>query len=236
VYNANHLFGFFSIFNPDIVKGAEVYKGAFPAQYGGRLSSVIDVKLKEGNKNKFGTSGGVGLITSRLTVEGPIQKGKSSFIISGRRTYIEPVINYINKQHVNDPNYEIIPNYYFYDLNTKVNYELGKKDRVYASFYMGRDAFQYRTKTNFDFIWGNTVGTLRWNHVFGTKMFCNTSILLSNSLILMIILWLPISMMWLLKQILNISQTTNMKLSSGPISHNTILVLAVCNRAPKTEA
>ena len=176
VYNANHLFGFFSIFNPDIVKGAEVYKGAFPAQYGGRLSSVIDVKLKEGNKNKFGASGGIGLITSRLTVEGPIQKGKSSFIISGRRTYIEPVIEYVNKQNVNDPNYEVIPNYYFYDLNAKINYELGKKDRVYASMYLGRDAFQYRTKSNFDFIWGNTVGTLRWNHVFGTKMFCNTSL------------------------------------------------------------
>ena len=180
IYNASHLFGFFSIFNPDIVNAAELYKGAFPAQYGGRLSSVIDVKLKEGNKNKFGASGGLGLIASRLTVEGPIQKGKSSFIISGRRTYVEPFIDYINNKNKDKPDYDIIPNYYFYDFNAKANVELGKNDRLLGSFYLGRDAFKYRTRSNFDFIWGNTTGSLRWNHVFGSKMFCNTSMYVSN--------------------------------------------------------
>lgn len=171
VYNANHLFGFFSIFNPDIVKGAELYKGAFPAQYGGRLSSVIDVKLKEGNKKKFGASGGIGLISTRLTLEGPIQKGKSSFIISGRRTYVEPFINWVNKSNEGKPDYTPIPGYYFYDINAKANYEIGKNDKLFAGFYVGRDAFSYRDRSSFDFIWGNTVGSLRWNHVFGSKIF-----------------------------------------------------------------
>ena len=180
IYNANHLFGFFSIFNPDIVKGAELYKGAFPAQYGGRLSSVIDVKLKEGNKTKFGASGGIGLISTRLTLEGPIQKGKSSFIISGRRTYVEPFINYINKANSKDTNYSPIPGYYFYDINAKANYEISEKDKLFASFYLGRDAFNYSQKSKFDFIWGNTAGSLRWNHVFGDKLFCNTSLYTTN--------------------------------------------------------
>lgn len=180
IYNANHLFGFFSVFNPDIVKAAELYKGAFPAHYGGRLSSVIDVKLKEGNKNKFSASGGIGLITTRMTIEGPLQKGRSSFIISGRRTYIEPLINYINNKNSGNPNYNPIPSYYFYDFNAKVNYEISKRDKVYVGFYLGRDAFSYKARSNFDFIWGNTAGSVRWNHVFGNKLFCNTSLFVTN--------------------------------------------------------
>ena len=131
VYNPNHLFGFFSTFNADAVKDLRLYKGGFPAQYGGRLSSVIDVKLKEGNKKKIEGAGGLGLISSRLTLEGPIQKDKSSFIVSGRRTYVDIFTRQINKSNADNPDAVLIPDYFFYDLNTKMNFKLGEKDHLY---------------------------------------------------------------------------------------------------------
>ncbi|HNM24279.1 MAG TPA: TonB-dependent receptor, partial [Saprospiraceae bacterium] len=163
VYNANHLFGFFSTFNSDAVKDLKVYKGGFPAQYGGRLSSVIDVRMKEGNNQKFSGSGGLGLIASRLTLEGPIQKDKSSFIVSGRRTYADLITRAVNRANEDNPDYNKIPDYYFYDLNTKVNFTLSPKDRLYLSGYFGRDVFKFKDE-NFDFLfdWGNATGTARW--------------------------------------------------------------------------
>lgn len=181
VYNANHLFGFFSTFNTDAVKDLKLYKGGFPAQYGGRLSSVIDVRMKEGNNRKFSGTGGIGLITSRLTLEGPIQKEKSSFIVSGRRTYVDVFTRQINKRNEGDPNYNPIPDYYFYDLNTKVNFTLGEKDRLYLSGYFGRDVFAFKGDFfDFDFFWGNATGTARWNHVFSPKLFSNTTFTYSH--------------------------------------------------------
>jgi hypothetical protein len=181
VYNPNHLFGFFSTFNSDAVKDLKAYKGGFPAQYGGRLSSVIDVRMKEGNNQKFSGAGGLGLISSRLTLEGPIQKDKSSFIVSGRRTYADIITRGINRANEGDPEYDPIPDYYFYDLNTKVNFTLSEKDRLYLSGYFGRDVFKFKD-ASFDFLfdWGNTTGTARWNHVFGPKLFANTTFTFSD--------------------------------------------------------
>ncbi len=181
VYNANHLFGFFSTFNTDAVKDLKIYKGGFPAQYGGRLSSVIDVKLKEGNNQKFSGSGGLGLISSRLTLEGPIQKGKSSFIVSGRRTYVDLLTRGVNRANEGNEDFTPIPDYYFYDLNAKVNHQFGEKDRLFLSGYFGRDVFGFNSDFfNFDFDWGNATGTARWNHVFSPKLFANTTFTYSD--------------------------------------------------------
>jgi hypothetical protein len=180
VYNASHLFGFFSTFNPDAVKDVKLYKGGFPAQYGGRLSSVIDVKLKEGNNQTFHGSGGIGLIASRLTLEGPIVKNKGSFIVSGRRTYADVFTRAINR--ANDrPGRTPIPDYYFYDLNAKLNYQITDRDRIYASAYFGRDVFGFNGSFfDFDFSWGNGTGTVRWNHIYNPKLFSNTTLTYSN--------------------------------------------------------
>lgn len=181
VYNANHLFGFFSTFNTDAVKDLKLYKGGFPAQYGGRLSSVIDVKLKEGNNKQFSGSGGLGLIASRLTLEGPIVKDRSSFIVSGRRTYVDIFTRALNRANVNTEDYNPIPDYYFYDLNTKINYQLGPKDKLFVSGYFGRDVFGFEGDFfDFNFDWGNATGTLRWNHVFNPKLFANTTFTYSD--------------------------------------------------------
>lgn len=181
VYNANHLFGFFSTFNTDAVKDLKIYKGGFPAQYGGRLSSVIDVKLKEGNNKKLAGSGGIGLIASRLTLEGPIEKDKSSFIVSGRRTYVDLLTRSINKSNEGEEDYSPIPNYYFYDLNTKINFQFGEKDRLFLSGYFGRDVFGFDGDFfDFNFDWGNATGTARWNHVFNPKLFANTTFTYSD--------------------------------------------------------
>jgi hypothetical protein len=181
VYNPNHLFGFFSTFNPDAVKDLKIWKGGFPSQYGGRLSSVIDVRMKEGNNKEYDVAGGVGLISSRLTVEGPIQKEKSSFIVSGRRTYADLITAQINRANESNPNFNPIPDYYFYDLNTKVNFQLTEKDRLFLSGYFGRDVFKFNNEDfNFLFDWGNTTGTARWNHTFGPKLFSNTTFTYSD--------------------------------------------------------
>jgi hypothetical protein len=185
VYNANHLFGFFSIFNSDALKSVELTKGGFPARYGGRLSSVLEMNMKEGSKEKLHGEGGIGLISSRLTLEGPVSKGKSSFLISGRRTYIDilaaPLI--ANQQKGEDS--QVKPGYYFYDLNAKLNYDLGKRDKVYISGYFGRDKFYVTEKsstsnTRAGLDWGNATATFRWNHLLNQKLFVNTSLIYSD--------------------------------------------------------
>ncbi|MAX80889.1 MAG: hypothetical protein CL843_12045 [Crocinitomicaceae bacterium] len=170
VYNASHLLGFFSVFNADALKSIKLYKGTQPAEYGGRLSSVMDIHMKEGNNQKFGVSGGIGLIASRLSVEGPIVKGKGSFSIAGRRTYADMFLK--ATEDYSDASL------YFYDINAKANYQLSKKDRIYFSGYFGKDVFGMEDMVGFD--WGNTTATLRWNHLFNNKLFSNTSFIFSN--------------------------------------------------------
>jgi hypothetical protein len=178
VYNAFHLFGFFSLFNGDALKSIELTKGGFPARYGGRLSSVLDMQLKEGNKEKIRGEGGIGLISSRLTIEGPIVKGKSSFLVSGRRTYIDALV-----QPFLPPDQK--GGYYFYDLNAKVNYVFGDKDRLFLSGYFGKDRFygmmkQQNSKNTFGIDWGNATATARWNHLFSDRLFANTSLIFTD--------------------------------------------------------
>lgn len=172
VYNASHLFGFFSVFNGDAIKDIDIYKGGIPARYGGRLSSLLDVRMKDGNSKRFSGSGGLGLISSRLTLEGPIQKDKSSFIISGRRTYADLFLKLSKNEDLKNTSL------YFYDLNAKLNYRLSDKDRLYLSGYFGRDVLGLANLFGFD--WGNATGTLRWNHVYNPKLFSNVTLIYSN--------------------------------------------------------
>lgn len=175
VYNASHLFGFFSVFNADAVKNIELIKGGMPANYGGRISSVLDINMKEGNEKEFHGQGGIGLISSRLTLEGPIVKDRSSFIVSGRRTYIDV----LTKPFLSDTGAFSGTGYYFYDLNAKANYRLTDKDRFFLSGYFGRDVFTFKGANEgdpeFRIPWGNTTVSARWNHVFGPKLFLNTT-------------------------------------------------------------
>ena len=179
VYNAQHLFGFFSVFNGDALRSVELIKGGFPARYGGRLSSVIDINMKDGNKEHYTGELGIGLVSSRAVLEGPIVKDKSSFLISGRRTYIDVLMMPITKSQTDG----VEAGYYFYDLNAKVNYDINKKNKLYLSGYFGRDIF-YSKDEEFDMDyrmgWGNQTGTLRWNHQFNNKLFANTSIIYSK--------------------------------------------------------
>lgn len=170
VYNASHLLGFFSTFNSDAVKDATIIKGNSPAQFGGRLSSVLDVKMKDGNDKAYQVSGGIGSISSRLTVEGPIQKEKSSFIISGRRTYADLFAKL-------SPDFKDI-SLYFYDLNAKANLAINSKNRLFFSGYFGKDDFG--VSNIFGSKWGNATGTLRWNSVLSSKLFSNTSLIYSH--------------------------------------------------------
>jgi hypothetical protein len=172
VYNATHLLGFFSTFNSDAVKNATLYKTGMPAQYGGGLSSVLDVKMNDGNNQKFGVSGGVGVIAARLNVEGPIQKEKSSFLISARRTYADMFLKLSKDSSTKNAKL------YFYDVNAKLNYILGDKDRLFLSGYFGKDVIAGDKLSGIN--WGNATSTLRWNHVFNSKLFSNTSIIFSN--------------------------------------------------------
>ncbi len=181
VYNPSHLFGFFSTFNSDAVKDVQLYKGGFPSQYGGRLSSVIDVKLKEGNRKKFSGAGGLGLIASRLTLEGPTVKDKGSFIFSGRRTYADIITRAVNRANEDNPDYTKIPDYFFYDLNTKFNYDIGENDRIFLSGYFGRDAFLFNDEDfDFKFDWGNITTTARWNHIYNPRLFSNMTFTFSD--------------------------------------------------------
>ncbi len=183
IYNPSHLFGFFSTFNADAIKNVKLYKAGFPAEFGGKLSSVIDIRMREGNRKEYHITGGLGLISSRLTVEGPIVKNKGSFILSGRRTYVDLFTSAFNEGNKENEDWVQIPNYSFYDINLKANYDLGEKDRLFLSGYFGRDVFLYKTDgIDFNFEWGNVAGTLRWNHTVSPKMFVNTSFTFSDYL------------------------------------------------------
>ena len=185
IYNANHLLGFFSIFNGNAIKSAELIKGGFPARYGGRLSSIIDVRMKEGNKQSYHGEGGIGLISGHFMVEGPIVKNKSSFMVSGRRTWLDvlskPLMSLITSG--------FSVGYFFYDLNAKLNYDFGDKDKLYVSAYFGRDKFSMVEKQNswgdkskFEagMYWQNGLATVRWNHLFFNKLFSNLSFIFSD--------------------------------------------------------
>ncbi len=180
VYNASHLFGFFSLFNGDALKSVELTKGGFPARFGGRLSSVLEINMKEGNKEEWHGEGGIGLISSRFTIEGPLKKNKSSLLLSGRRTYadliLRPVLKAMDEQN---------SGYYFYDFNAKINYDFGRKNKLYLSGYFGKDKFYLKDNTpqikeDVGFRWGNSTGTLRWNHLFTSKLFSNASLVFSD--------------------------------------------------------
>jgi hypothetical protein len=172
VYNASHLLGFFSVFNSDAIKDVTLYKGSQPAEYGGRLSSVLDIRMKDGNDRKFGVEGGIGIISSRLKIEGPIVKDKGSFTISGRRTYADLFLKVSNDTSINKSRL------YFYDLNAKANYDIDKNNRIFLSGYFGKDVFGFAKRFSMD--WGNATGTLRWNHLYSDKLFSNTSLIFSN--------------------------------------------------------
>ena len=172
VYNASHLMGFFSVFNSDAINSAKLIKGGGPPEYGGRLSSVFDIKMKEGNRKDFHSSGGIGLISSRLALEGPINNGKGSYFISGRRTYADLLMKATNVVDFDDMSL------YFYDLNMKANYQLDENNFLYLSGYFGRDVLGFNDQFGLD--WGNSTATLRWNHLFNDKIFSNTSLIYSN--------------------------------------------------------
>ena len=172
VYNPAHFLGFFSVFNPDAIKNLEIYKGGIPARYGGRLSSILDIQMNEGNNKRLALTGGIGSISSRLTVEGPIKKGESSFIVSGRRTYADLFLKLSSNDNIRNNTL------YFYDLNAKANYKLSDKNKLFASGYFGRDRFGVADQFGLD--WGNATATLRWNHLFSERLFLNTSAIYSN--------------------------------------------------------
>ncbi|WP_353136415.1 TonB-dependent receptor [Pseudopedobacter sp.] len=172
VYNASHLLGFFSTFNSDAVKDVTVYKGGMPAQYGGRLASVLDIRMNDGNKNDYTVEGGIGLISSKVKLEGPISKGKSSFMLSGRRTYADMflALSPDSTMHGNK--------LYFYDFNAKTNFILNDRNTIFVSGYFGRDKLYVKNAFGFD--WGNATATLRWNHIYSNRLFGNTSFIYSN--------------------------------------------------------
>ncbi|MFD2742186.1 TonB-dependent receptor [Sphingobacterium populi] len=172
VYNASHLLGFFSTFNSDAIKDVNLFKGGIPAQYGGRISSVLDINMLDGNKKEFGVEGGVGLIASRLKIDGPIVKDKSSFMVSGRRTYADLFLKLSNDENINQSKL------YFYDLNAKMNYKINDRNTLYLSGYFGKDDLGYSDRFSFD--WGNATATLRWNSILNEKLFSNTSLIYSD--------------------------------------------------------
>lgn len=179
VYNASHLFGFFSVFNADAINSVNLIKGGMPAQYGGRLSSVLEISMKDGNNQEFEAEGGIGLIASRLTLQGPIKKGVSSYLVSGRRTYLDILVNPFIKSSSPYKG----SGYYFYDFNAKINYRFSDNDRLYLSMYYGKDVFSFKQKEsgfNLSVPWGNATASLRWNHLFSDKLFMNTSLVFSD--------------------------------------------------------
>lgn len=168
IFNSSHLFGFFSVFNPDAIKDVKLYKGGIPARYGGRVSSVLDIFQKEGNSKEFKMNGGIGAVASRLLIEGPIKKDKAAFLIGGRASYA----------HLFLPLFDVDNTAYFYDLNTKLNYRLNDKNNIFLSGYFGRDVFGIND--SFVNTYGNTVGNFRWNHLFSDKLFSNLSLIYSD--------------------------------------------------------
>src|SRR5258706_5901225 len=173
VYNPNHLFGLLSTFNINSINNVQLIKGGFPAEYGGRLSSILNITMKEGNKSKYQTEGGIGLLSTNLTFQGPVQKNKSSFIVSVRGSYIDLLLKPLTSKSTS---------YKFYDINAKMNYELGKKDHVFFSFFKGNDnaAYTGANSLNYGTDFGNTTGTFRWNHLLGSKVFSNTSVIYND--------------------------------------------------------
>ncbi|RYE06707.1 MAG: hypothetical protein EOP51_34300, partial [Sphingobacteriales bacterium] len=169
VYNSSHLLGFFSTFNADAIKDVSLYKGGMPSQYGGRLSSVLDVKMQDGNNKEFAFEGGIGLIASRIKAEGPIVKNRGSFMISARRTYIDLLLQASPDSAIKGNKLN------FYDINAKVNYRFDDKNTIYFSGYFGRD--NIGIKNLFENDWGNTTATIRLNHVFNSRLFSNTSLI-----------------------------------------------------------
>lgn len=172
VYNASHLMGFFSVFNSDAIKDISVYKGNEPAEYGGRLSSTLDIKMNDGNDKKISVNGGIGLISSRLTIEGPLISDKGSFIVSARRTYADLFLKLSKDTTLNQAQL------YFYDFNAKANYKLDDNNRIFLSGYFGKDVLGLGN--TFGINWGNSTATLRWNHLFSDRLFSNTSFIFSN--------------------------------------------------------
>ncbi|TDU40590.1 outer membrane receptor protein involved in Fe transport [Gelidibacter sediminis] len=168
IFNSSHLFGLFSVFNPDAIKDLKLYKGGIPAKYGGRVSSVLDIYQKEGNSNKFHLSGDLGIVSSRLLAEGPITKGRGSFLLGGRSSYA----------HLFLPLFDIDSKAYFYDLNTKLSYNINKNNNIYLSGYFGRDVFNI--SDSFENTYGNTVLNFRWNHLYSDKLFSNLSVIYSD--------------------------------------------------------
>jgi hypothetical protein len=190
LYNVSHLFGFFSVFNADAINNVEIFKGGFPSYYGGRISSVVDINMKEGNMQKFHGEGSIGLVSSKLTLEGPVIKDKTSFIVSARRTYIDLLLKPIIASAQNSSSEKVDLGYYFYDLTAKINHRFSAKDRIYLSLYMGDDKFyvenEYRNsgvnKSEFDskLLWGNMITAFRWNHLFSNKLFSNITVTYSR--------------------------------------------------------
>jgi outer membrane receptor for ferrienterochelin and colicin len=193
VYNANHLFGFFSVFNPDAIQNVKLITGGFPARYGGRLSSVLDIRMRDGNNKKFSAEGSVGIISSKLTLEGPIIKDKTSFIVSGRRTYIDLLAQPLIKLQSMGSNSNLNAGYYFYDLNAKVNHKFSDRSRLFLSAYSGKDKAYLRTSEKGNVLgepakfeadaglgWGNLTSALRWNYVLSPKLFSNTTVTYSR--------------------------------------------------------
>jgi hypothetical protein len=172
VYNASHLLGFFSVFNADAIKDVQIYRGGIPARFGGRLSSVLDVRQKEGNSKNFSANGGLGMISSRLLLEGPIIKDKASFMVAGRRSYMDVFNRFSADESLRN---NIL---YFYDLNAKLNYNINENNRIFLSGYLGRDVFGFENQVGMD--WGNKTATLRWNHLFNKRLFSNFTAFYSN--------------------------------------------------------
>lgn len=172
VYNTSHLLGFFSTFNSDAIKDVTLYKGTAPSEFGGRISSVMDVKMNEGNNKKFHVGGGIGIISSRLNIEGPIVKDKGSFLLTGRRTYADLFLKLSSNENIKKNKL------YFYDLNAKANYKINDKNKIFLSGYFGRDVLSFNERFGID--WGNVTGTLRWNHIWNSKLFSNTSLIYSD--------------------------------------------------------
>ncbi|MBE0677044.1 MAG: TonB-dependent receptor plug domain-containing protein, partial [Bacteroidales bacterium] len=199
VYNASHLFGFLSVFNPDAVKSVQLYKGGFPARYGERLSSVVDIRMKEGNEKEFHGNFSIGLIASKLSLEGPIIKDKTSFIISARRTYADLLARPLIRAYVYEEDFSSTGGYYFYDLNAKINHKFSDRSRLYLSSYLGKDKAFMREKgisyvydetggekkyrdysSEFGLGWGNLITALRWNYLISNKIFSNTTLTYSR--------------------------------------------------------
>ena len=168
VYYPYHLAGFFSTFNSEAIKDITIYKGTAPTSYGGRISSVMDIRMKDGNNQSFEVSGGLGLIASNFSVQGPIVKEKCSFLVAGRRTYIDMLMKLTKDPELSNKTLN------FYDLNAKANYTINRKNRIFLSAYTGRDAL--RIPNHLGVSWGNRIASFRWNHIWHDKIFSNTSV------------------------------------------------------------